>query len=491
MLISARKEMPLAGRKAESERLRKAWSSEEAELIAIYGRRRIGKTYLIRSILQEKGGYMEVTGLKDGSMEEQLAIFSQSFQEIFFGGVPIQPMRTWNAAFQLFTAEMKKLRKNQKFVLFLDELPWLSTPKSGLLQALDHYWNTEWSKLSNLKVVLCGSAASWMLEHLIHAKGGLHNRITQRMHLQPFTLFETEIFLRGRGISLERAQIVELYMAFGGVPFYLKEAEKGKSAAQIINRACFSKNGTLRDEFERLFPSLFTHSEVHLGIFREISRQRSGMSRTELIEKLDLPSGGRFNQRIHELEEAGFITALIPYGNKRKEVFYRAIDEYCYFHSKWIAGAPKGIFTGSSSRYWEQKRGSPAWRAWAGYSFEGICLKHAESIRAALGIETIDCETGSWRFMPPKKAKEHGAQVDLLFDRSDGVITLCEIKHCESEFVIDKAYATELERKIEIFRKKHRTRKQVFLTMITTRGVAKNMYYGKFVHSDLTLDALF
>ncbi len=481
----------LIGRKVESEHLRKVLSSSQSELVALYGRRRIGKTYLVRHVFQNHGLVLEVSGLKDGTMEEQLALFTQAFQETFYKGVPVQPVKSWKMAFELFTVEVKKLKKNEKCILFLDELPWLATPKSGLLQALDHYWNTQWSRFSNCKIILCGSAASWMLENLIHAKGGLHNRMTQRLHLQPFTLSETEAFLISRGVCLKRAQILELYMALGGVPFYLQEAKRGKSAAQIISHACFSKNGLLRDEFERLFPALFTHSEVHFSLFRKIVAHPNGISRTELIEKIELPSGGRLNQKINELKEAGFISSFVPYGNKRKEVFYRAIDEYCYFYLKWIAQAPSGVFTGYSERYWEQKRGSTAWRSWSGYTFENICLKHADRIREALGIDTISCEIGTWRYIPKKGEKERGAQVDLLFDRSDGVITLCEIKHSEGEFVIDKAYAAELERKIEVFRKRQQTRKQIFLTLITTHGVAKNMYSRKWVHSALTLDDLF
>lgn len=480
-------------RELEAELLKEVRESSEPSLIAIYGRRRIGKTHLVRNVFQgrERSGYMEVAGFKDGLTKDQLAVFTRAFQDTFYQGVPIQAVPDWKTAFQLLTVEFKKLKRNKRFTLFLDELPWLATPKSGLLQALDHYWNAEWSRLPNLKVVLCGSAASWMLEHLIHAKGGLHNRITHRIHLQPFTLSETEMFLRYRGIRMIHSQVLELYMAFGGVPYYLKDVEKGKTAAQVINRVCFSKGGQLRDEFDRLFPSLFTNPEVHRVIFREIVKYRYGMSRNELMKLTKISSGGRLNQRLQELEAAGFISSFIPYGHKKKEVFFRVTDEYCYFFAKWIKSAPKGLFAGSASRYWEQKRASSAWRSWAGYSFEGICLKHADRIRVALGIDSIDCEVGTWRYVAPQGTTDRGAQVDLLFDRSDGAITLCEIKYCDAEFTIDKAYAEELERKIEVFRHKRGGRKQIFLIFVTPYGVIKNQYYGKLVHADVTLDVLF
>ncbi|MGK5084437.1 ATP-binding protein [Bdellovibrionota bacterium FG-1] len=485
------------GRKAEKTLLQQAWASNRAELVAVYGRRRIGKTELIRETLKRKGGYMEVVGLKDGTMEEELEIFTSALQTVFYGGISIQRVPNWNAAFRMFTDEVKKGKKRDRFVLFLDELPWLATPKSGLLQALDHFWNTEWNLLPQLKIVLCGSAASWMIEKLIHAKGGLHNRITQTIQLQPFTLAETEEYLHSRNVKLSREQVLELYMAFGGVPFYLQKAQRGKSAAQIIDQVCFSRDGLLREEYQRLFSSLFSEARVQYRLFEEIARHRYGISRTELIQNakidssLHLTSGGWLNERLRELEEAGFISSFVPYGKKKKEMFFRVIDEYCYFYLKWIASAPKGLFAGTPSRYWMQKRGTPAWRSWAGFTFEGVCLKHASKIQSALGLDSGECEIGTWRYMPPKKSKESGAQVDLLFDRADSVVTLCELKYSENEFVIDKSYAAELERKMDVFRKSQRKRKEIFLSLVTTRGVAQNVYYGRLVHSDVTLDALF
>ncbi|MBI5242667.1 MAG: ATP-binding protein [Elusimicrobia bacterium] len=481
----------LIGRHAEKAHLLKTWHSAEAELIALYGRRRVGKTHLVRAVFQDRGRYMEVIGLKDGSLEDQLAIFIKSLQETFYRGIPIQKVAGWKQGFELLTAEVRKLRRREKLLLFLDELPWLATPKSGLLQALDHYWNRHWSQMGNLKVVLCGSAASWMLENLIHAKGGLHNRVTLCMRLLPFSLAEAESYLAARGLGLNRRQILELYMAMGGIPYYLHLAEKGKSAAQIIDQTCFAKGAMLRDEFERLFPSLFDDPEGHALMFREIVRRRGGIGRTELLEKTGMPTGGGFNRKIRALEEAGFISSFVPYGRRRKEGFFRATDEFSLFHSTWIAHAPRGVFAGSSPRYWEQKRATPAWRSWAGYAFESICLKHSAQIRKALGIDSIGVDAGSWRYVPPRGSTERGCQIDLLFDRTDGAFTLCEIKHSDGIFTIDKGYADELQRKIEVFRARTKTRKQLFLGLITTHGAAKYMHYGRLVAGEVTLDQLF
>lgn len=481
----------LIGRVREKELLLQAWRSPRAELIAVYGRRRVGKTHLVRGLFQNLGRFMEVTGLKDGALEEELEIFTKSFQETFYKGIPIQKAAGWKQGFELLTAEALKLHGRERLVLFLDELPWLATPRSGLLQALDHYWNRHWSRIPNMKVILCGSAASWMIENLIHAKGGLHNRITLTVPLFPFNLADTESYLRARGVHLNRRQILELYMALGGVPYYLGLAERGKTAAQIIDQTCFAKGGLLRREFDRLFPSLFEDPERHSRLFREIVRKREGIGRSELLRLVRMESGGGFNRKVRALEEAGFISSFIPYGKRRKEGFFRAADEFSLFHAKWIASAPQGVFAGSSPRHWEHKRGAPSWRSWAGYAFEGICLKHSAQIRQALGIDSIAVETGAWRHVPRKGSPERGCQIDLLFDRSDGAITLCEIKHSDGVFTLEKDYAEVLQRKMEVFRAKTRTRKQLFLALITTHGAAKNMYYGRLVSAEVTLDHLF
>lgn len=482
----------LIGRHEERAILQKALDSNEAELIALYGRRRIGKTFLVRHFFAFQTLFCEITGLKDGSMKDQLAIFARSFQKTFPQEVPLPPLPDWRYAFELLTAELKKVPQSKKVALFFDELSWIAGRRSGFLQQLDHFWNTEWSRLKNAKVILCGSAASWMIDKVVHAKGGLHNRLTRTIVLQPFTLAETKAYLEDRKICLSLKQISELYLVFGGVPYYLNQVEKGLSAAQNINRICFRKNGALFDEFSKLYASLFRDSTNHEKIIRAMATVRQGISRDQLIDLTGIPSGTGLNKYLYELEEAGFIASFVPYQKSRKNIYYRVIDEYSYFYLKWIKNAPRGIFATGAHHYWEKKVGAVAWRSWAGYAFESLCFRHSLQIQKALQIEKIPAEIASWRYVPPKCSDVKGVQIDLLFDRGDGVISICEIKYSDEEFVIDKSYAGELRNKMEIFKKRTMGgKKHLFLVMVTPFGVKKNVYAEELVTNEVSLEDLF
>ncbi len=489
-------EKDIIGRREELEILDQTTKSKEAEFVAIYGRRRVGKTFLIREYFSNKGVYLEATGVKDALLESQLKQFIKAYSAVFYEGAKLKVPRSWDEAFETVTEKMKSLPKNKKLIIFLDELPWMASKKSGLIQALDYYWNRYWSSQRNLIIIACGSAASWMLAHLIHAKGGLYNRITKRILLEPFNLKETQQFLESRSIRLKRKQILDLYMAMGGIPFYLKEVKKGSSATQIINDLCFKKKGLLYSEFTNLFRSLFDQAEHNLDIIRAIINSGNSISRDKLIEITKITSGGAINRRLEELEASSFIGGYIPYGKKKRNRFFRVIDEYTLFYIKWIEPLiERGAHSGQGN-YWKKISNTPAKLTWSGFAFENVCYKHINQISKALGLNNIAYLTGSWRFISPKKSKEQGAQIDLLFDRNDDVITVCEIKYSDKSFVIDKAYAKSLDKKIEIFEhnfpsKSKPTRKQIYLAMISTWGVKKNMYSEDLIDMEVVLDDLF
>lgn len=476
------------GRNKEIKILDHIWASPEAELVALYGRRRVGKTYLVRECFSDKEIYCEIIGKKGGALAVQLEHFSEVLSKTFYNSIPIKTPKNWKQAFDLLTREIEKLPKSKKILIFIDELPWLATPKSGLLQNIDYFWNSKWSTFPNLKIILCGSAAAWILDNLINAKGGLYNRITRSILLEPFNLFETKVFLKKQGIILNDHQVLDIYMAMGGVAHYLKQIEKGKSAVQNINDICFNKKGLLFSEFPKIFKSLFDSSEIHLAIIKEIAKHQQGIDRQALLKRIALESGGTFNKRIEELEAAGFIQSFIPYGKKIKDHYYRIIDEYTLFYLTWIEKKKQSI--GLGDNYWANKAKTGAWLNWAGYAFEQICYKHVEQIKKALALDKIACEVGSWRYLPPKGSNEAGTQIDLLFDREDGVITLCEIKYSEKEFTIDKSYAMNLVNKITVFEKHFSTKKQIFLSLITTSGLKKNMWQQDLIHNEIVLKDL-
>ncbi len=486
------KKQKIIGRENEIGIFREIERSKKAHFVAVYGRRRVGKTYLIRQYFSHsKSLYLEATGVKDASIKDQLKKFGEAIAKAFFDNAPIETPASWDKAFKTVTERIQKLSHRKKIVMFLDELPWLATKRSKLVQALDYYWNAHWSELQNFTLIVCGSAASWMLDNLIHAKGGLYNRITNKIHLEPFDLKDTETFLRSLSIRLSRSQIVELYMVTGGIPFYLKEVRKGRSATQIIDDLCFKKSGLLHTEFKNLLYALFDQAEVHHKIIGEIAKAGSTLSREALLKALKISSGESINRRLYELEASGFIQCYIPYGKKRRDRYYRIVDEYTLFYLKWIEPLTRsGVYSGKES-HWQKVVKSPGRYSWAGYAFEGVCLKHVHQIAVALGLSQIPFLVGTWRLIPRKGSKEQGAQIDLLFDRDDGIITICEIKYCEQKFVIEKVYGKNLIQKMEVFESRLKISKQLVLAMITTKGVKKNLWSQELINAEVTLDDLF
>jgi len=460
-------------------------ASPEAELIAVYGRRRVGKTFLIRRHF-DGDLYIELTGMYGGAFRAQLQSFADALARATGTGARSGPPATWAEAFGALAYAMDRLpRRKRKRVVFIDELPWLVTQRSGFLPAFEHFWNDWASRRTDLIVVVCGSAASWMVKHLLHARGGLHNRVTRHLRLQPFTLAETRAFLTSRRIALDDYQLLELYMALGGIPHYLKEIERGESAAQCIDRVCFSRTGLLGREFSHVYTSLFEAAERHELVVRALAKRRYGLTRNELLAATGLPSGGWTTGVLEELEASGFIMRMPQFGRDKKDSVYRVSDEHSLFHLHWIER-----HRGRSEGTWLRIRGTPAWRAWSGYSFEGVCLKHADQLRVALGIGGIQTEESTWRYQSSGDGDGDGAQIDLVIDRKDRCINLCEMKFSESEFVIDKAYARALTNKRDAFRRLTGTAKSLFTTLVTTRGLAPTRHRGAAVDAAVDISAL-
>ncbi|MES2659636.1 MAG: ATP-binding protein [Verrucomicrobiota bacterium] len=470
--------MLLKGRQRETSYIDGLLASGQAEFLAIYGRRRVGKTFLIREYLKAYLAF-ELTGMLDAPLADQLVNFQSALKAA--GATDAALPDSWQQAFAQLTDFLLTLPKDSKQVVFLDELPWLAGRKSKFLPALDHFWNTFLSRHPQFILIVCGSAASWMISKLIHHKGGLHNRVTARLRLEPFTLAETEIFLKSRNVSLTRYDVLTLTMAFGGVPFYLREAKPGRSAAQIIDEACFSPIGLLREEFSRLYASLFDHPERHLELVRLLARHPQGLDRGKLTAVHS--SGGGLTRTLEELSEAAFITPVKPFGKKTKETIYRLSDEYSLFYLRWIENhRGDGDFLSLQN--------SPAWRAWSGYALESLAHRHIPQIKRALGIGGVQTTHSSWLHRADETWPQ-GSQIDLLIDRADNTINLFEIKFSQGPFTITKPYADELRRKLETFKAVTGTRKNVFLTFLTTHGLTANAYAAELAHQSLTTDCLF
>jgi uncharacterized protein len=474
------------GRITEQKILKDKLGSAKPELIAIYGRRRVGKTYLIRTLLQKEICF-EISGIHEASLKDQLKNFSMALGRATKSPAPLAIPSDWIQAFEdLDRYLMEKLPTDQPAVLFFDEFPWFHTVKSNFLKAFDHWWNSSASKRGHVKVVICGSAASWIIDNIINNKGGLHNRITQTIRLLPFTLSETAAYLKYNGVGLDQYQVLQLYMTMGGIPYYLQHIGRGESATQVIDRLCFTKDGPLKIEFSNLYASLFTKPEQHEKVIRALAQKGKGLTRQEMIDECGFTTGGGTSKILKELEESGFITPYTPFGKTAYDSVFKLSDEYSLFYQKFIEHAKA---TGPGT--WLRQANTASYNSWCGFAFESVCLKHVIQIKKALGIAGVLTEESSWRFHPAKGSGRSGAQIDLLLDRQDRCINICEMKFATDEFVIDKKYAAELDNKVNVFRRETRTKKTLFPTMITTYGVRKNEQFIGRIQGEVVMQDLF
>ena len=470
------------GREDEKEIMLDILHSENAELLAIYGRRRVGKTFLIRNIFE---GHIvfEFSGIHDANTKVQLENFSLSLSA-FTKGPLMAPSPNWLNAFKMLSNYLGPLLKKKKQVIFLDEFPWIHTPRSGFMQAFENFWNSWAVKQPNLVVVICGSSASWMIQKVVNNRGGLHNRVTKKIRLLPFTIAETELFLKSRNIKLDRYQMLQLYMVIGGIPHYLNEIKKGESTIQAVDRICFTKDGLLFEEFKNLYDSLFDNPGNHIVVIRALARKGSGLTRQEIIEASKFSSGGGMTRLLDELTESGFITPYIPFDTTVKNSIYKLTDEYSLFYIKFIENKKA-----SGKGTWIKYSTSNSWRVWSGIAFESICMKHVVQIKRALGIEGVYSETSVWR----SRSNDHepGVQIDLLIDRQDKCINLCEIKFSSDPFILNKKYVNELKQKEASFRTQTKTRKSIFLTLISTYGIKNSDSFPGLIQNDISMEALF
>ena len=469
----------IIGRKEEQQILHSAAQSENSEFVAVYGRRRVGKTYLIRETFGYKFTFQH-TGLAKGNTKEQLFSFAISLRDAGYDDCPIP--KSWLEAFSLLSAYLKN-STDEKKIVFLDELPWMDTARSNFISAFEHFWNGWASARKDIVLIICGSATSWIINKVINDHGGLHNRVTKQIALQPFTLKECEMFAQSKGLEMSRYQLAECYMVFGGIPYYWSLLERGLSLAQNIDKTIFAKNGKLSNEFNQLYASLFKSPEQYIDIVTALGKKKAGMTREEIIVATDKYSNGALSKVLDELEYCGFIRKYNGFGKKSKQAIYQLIDNYTLFYFKFIRQNEN-----NDEHFWSASIDSAMHRAWSGLAFERLCMAHMQQIKAALGIAGVLSNVYSWR----KEADEtsNGVQIDLLIDRKDQVINLCEMKYSLSEYAIDAEYEQKLRNKKSAFINATNTRKAVHLTMVTTFGIKANAHSG-IVQNEITLEDLF
>jgi len=456
----------MIGRKEEIGILDDCVKSNRPEFLALYGRRRIGKTYLIKEYFNNSFSFY-ATGVQNCNTRQQLRIFKEAL--VKYGDKDKTIPKDWFDAFArlisvLESDDVTREYKSGKRVIFLDELPWMDTPRSEFRSALDYFWNSWGSSQKDLLLIICGSATSWIINYIVKDTGGFYNRLTRQIRLMPFTLSECEELLESNNMHMTRKQIIECYMVFGGVAYYLNYLKPSFSLAQNIEMLFFQENSPLKHEFRQLFYSLFRNADNYINIIKELAKKNSGMTRAELNSNEKIVSGKELTKCLEELEQCGFIRKYNDFSKKINGGHYQVIDSMCLFNIAFVEN--KKIDS------WIDFINTPAYYNWGGLAFEKVCLLHTKQIKNALGISGIFSNEFSWR----SKKTEDGAQIDLLIDRKDDVINVCEIKYTENDFAIDSKYEKELVHKMDVLRNETKTKKALWLTMITLSGLKDNKY---------------
>lgn len=468
----------MIGREKEQRRLQELADSGEAEFVAVYGRRRVGKTYLVRETFEGDFTFCH-SGMARVGLAKQLQAFRSSLKD--WGHSTCPRLSNWIDAFDELKQVIRNSRQRRKIV-FIDEMPWMDTPKSGFVPALEHFWNGWASARKDVMLIICGSATSWIIDKVLRNKGGLHGRVTEQIPLNPFSLRECELYAQARGLDYTRRMVTECYMSIGGIPYYWRMLRRGMSPAQNFDDLFFSSNGRLRDEFDELYSSLFRRKEPYVKIVSALGTKLGGLTREELITATGLADGGRLRRYLGELEACGFIRKYHAIGKKTKEAVFQLLDNYTLFYLQFIAGNGD-----ASRRQWTDRLETAEYYSWAGRAFEHVCLQHVQGIKHALEIGGVKSSEYAWRGMAPDGKV---AQIDLLIDRNDGIVDICEMKFTKDSYALTKEEWDRISRRRGALRCVIPQSKAIHVVMVTGGPVIQNAW-SKEVMAFVTADDLF
>jgi uncharacterized protein len=473
----------MIGREEEEIIVNKLFTTQKSELLLVMGRRRVGKTYFIEHVFNDTLTFHFI-GTKDAETENQLSKFKEKISKYFKKNDIEINIEKWASAFNYLSNCLSALRKSKKKkVIFFDEFPWIDSHKSNFLNEFSYWWN-DWAVKQNIIVVIAGSATSYLIDNFEDSEGGLHNRVTQKINLQPFTLQEVKIFFQKKNIYLDDYNIIQLYMAMGGIPHYLENVEKGESATQAINRMCFRKSGILKNEFDNLYKALFKHPENYISIIKALSSKHKGLTRQEIVQYTGLSDGGGLTKLLKELEACSFIIKLDTLEKKSKDILYKLIDEYSLFYFNFIENRRT-----TARDAWLHYSKSQSFSVWQGYAFENLCFRHINAIKEALGISGIYSENASF-YYKGSKAKT-GFQIDMIINRSDHVMNICEMKFYNKEVTVDRVMADKLRIRRATFAELSKTKKLLLNTLITSYGCESNEHSLSQIDNVVTMQDFF
>lgn len=474
----------LVGRTEEIRLLEKYYGSDKPELVAVHGRRRVGKTYLVSETLGGRFDF-EFSGMYKVAAKVQLQEFQKELNRRTKSkdAAPAD----WFEAFDRLKDHLLGLGK-ERVVVFLDELPWMDTAKSNFLAALSSFWNGWRSRETLLKLYVCGSATTWMMDKFVGDKGGLYGRVSRPIYLAPFSLLETEQYLNEvKRMKYGRRQVLDAYMIFGGIPYYLDMLDNEKPLSANVDSLFFAERATLASEFDFLFRSLFKESGNYRRVIESLSTRLAGLTREEVSESCRL-SGGELSKVLANLASCDFIRSYASPGKKERSKLYQLTDMFSLFYLRFVKSG-----SGLDERYWTNLRNTGKKAAWSGYAFEQVCLHHIAQIKARLGISGILSNAYAWSckaFTDADGNEWGGGQIDLIIDRNDGVMNLCEMKYSAEEYSIDAGYADAIRNRMAMFRAAEKCRKDLRCTFITTQGVKANRN-SDVVDDLVTMDDLF
>ena len=457
----------LIGRKNEIKKLNDCYSSDESSFVAIYGRRGVGKTYLIKNVFENRFTFRHV-GIYKGTTQEQLHSFSSSLKE--YGLTNFETPQNWFEAFDLLKELIKYKNNTDKKVIFLDEISWIYTQGSDFIKAFEHFYNSWCTGRNDILLIICSSITSWIMKKIIHNKGGLYNRLTEQIYLRPFSLNECEEFSIANKLSLTKKQIIEIYMIIGGIPYYWTFYKKGNSVPQFIDNTFFVDKAPLENEFKYLFSSLFNSPKDYLKIVDSLSTKNIGLTRKQILSSTKIKDTGLFSSKLEELIDCDFVRRYSTYGQKKREIIYQLTDPFLIFYYHFLKNKQNIDY------FWEEQINNPAINSWKGIAFERICFAHSYNIKKALGISGVLTSIYPWSVSKDLDKGIFGSQVDMVIERKDEIINLVEIKFCSGPYVITSKYFNELEKKKNDFITATKTNSSIHLTFITLNGVQENTY---------------
>ena len=470
----------IIGREQEIKKLSAAVDRVRPEFIALYGRRRVGKTFLINQMFRNQFAF-KMTGVIEGTLKDQFTAFVDAMNDYGFD-VPEQPKDWMQAFIMLKNALKKKVNNGEQCIVFIDDLPAMDAEGSNVAGAVGYFWNSWASQYDNFVFIICGSATSWMITNVIDSKGGLHDRITVEMPIHPFTLKETEQYLEYQHFLWNRQMVLQAYMIFGGIPYYLSLLDKEESLVQNVDRLFFSQDIQMRREFRRLFNTLYKNPEKYIDIIKALNKSRKGLTREEIASELKCSNNGHLGKQLEDLVCCDLIRKNIVREKeiKRKDAIYQLCDFFSLFYLTFIERAEV------EQQYWSHHINTPEVNSWMGLTYERICMAHIQQIKHSLHLDTISTLSYSWR----SKTSTPAAQIDFIIERADKIINICEVKYCQGEYNLDKDEYERIKKRKNAFIQETGLRHVPWLTMITTEGVARGKY-SEMIQTQVTLDDLF